>query len=361
MNSPSDYSRSQSQTEVWFYGGVRRACDRCRLRKIRCDAQKPCSICSKAAHSCTYEYVPKKKGPRRTRGKLAESLVNPSSHDRSSPSCIQSPAESSNPESSTSSVLEYFDTLTDTTGRAVGLIPTSGSLGCSTLSLATKVHNFRTESLDSFASPRGHDTNLMISCPMEYSKSNSHSPILQRDRIPTEVLLPFIELFFDKLFPIMPVLDRHLYLRSNLLRRHPLPSEEYALLTAMSAVTIVQLNIPAEEVQQNLPGLTAEFLVKESLYERRLSDYIEHPGTNDVLTSFFLFGYYGNVEKHNKARYFLHEAISFAESLDLDDECYLTRLDDPRRAQLSRRIFWLLFITERFFVINPLPYIIDHY
>jgi hypothetical protein len=118
------------------------------------------------------------------------------------------------------------------------------------------------------------------------------------------------------------------------------------MLAAASALTAVQLNLPAGFIQQDLPSSSPELLVEECLRERRECDYIEDPDTSTVLTSFFLFGYYGNLERHNKARHYLHEAISFAESVGLDNEVFLSQLPLPNRQQY-RIVFWLLFVTER--------------
>jgi hypothetical protein len=165
--------------------------------------------------------------------------------------------------------------------------------------------------------------------------------------LPSRVFLPFMNIFFDQLFPIMPVLDRHMYLDSDLLEGDaPLSSGDYSMLAAVSALTVVQLNLPTSFVQQDLVSLSPELLVDECLRERRRYDYIEEPDVSTVLTSFFLFGYYGNVERHNKARHYLHEAISFAESIGLDNEVYLSQLP-PLQGQRYRIVFWLLFITER--------------
>jgi hypothetical protein len=144
----------------------------------------------------------------------------------------------------------------------------------------------------------------------------------------------------------MPVLDRELYLNS-ICHEESLSPDQYCLLTAVSAITIVQLNLPVVFVEQNIPGLSAALLVEQCLRERRQYDYIDEPTTSTILTSFFLFGYYGNLEKHNKARHHLHEAISFAEVVGLDDEDHLSQLS-AGEGQWHRRVFWLLFVTERY-------------
>ena len=43
---------------------IRRACDCCRKRKVRCDGAEPCGPCKKALIRCAYLQPPKKKGPK---------------------------------------------------------------------------------------------------------------------------------------------------------------------------------------------------------------------------------------------------------------------------------------------------------
>jgi len=43
---------------------LRRACDCCRKRKVRCDGTEPCSPCKKASIRCAYLQPPRKKGPK---------------------------------------------------------------------------------------------------------------------------------------------------------------------------------------------------------------------------------------------------------------------------------------------------------
>ncbi|KAF1353154.1 hypothetical protein BDV97DRAFT_109004 [Delphinella strobiligena] len=43
---------------------VRRACDCCRKRKVKCDGESPCDPCRKATIRCAYLQPPKKKGPK---------------------------------------------------------------------------------------------------------------------------------------------------------------------------------------------------------------------------------------------------------------------------------------------------------
>lgn len=64
------------------------------------------------------------------------------------------------------------------------------------------------------------------------------------------------------------------------------------------------------------------------------------------MESFFIFSYYGNCNTSKQAWYHLREAISFALALGLNrEESY----SDPSLEvnERRRRLYWLLFITER--------------
>lgn len=192
-------------------------------------------------------------------------------------------------------------------------------------------------------SREARDGIAMLDIPLEYQQEPCPT------RLPPSFFLPYVKLFFSHLFPIMPVLDRHVYLDSDLLQGHekPLTSSNYALLTALAAATVVQLNLPTAFSSEDAPAVSPELLIRHCLEERARMDYIEEPSTSTVMTSFFLFAYYGNMERHSKAWYYLQEAITFAETLNLHDEEASMDLGTVE-VQWRRRIFWLLFITERY-------------
>lgn len=53
---------------------VKRACDACHRRKVKCDGINPCRNCSQAQLSCTYNAIPQKKGPKGSRAKVISEL-----------------------------------------------------------------------------------------------------------------------------------------------------------------------------------------------------------------------------------------------------------------------------------------------
>lgn len=54
---------------------AKRACDPCHRRKIRCNGQeRPCKSCSLSGLACTFDSIPRKKGPKGTRAKVISEL-----------------------------------------------------------------------------------------------------------------------------------------------------------------------------------------------------------------------------------------------------------------------------------------------
>ncbi len=84
---------------------------------------------------------------------------------------------------------------------------------------------------------------------------------------------------------------------------------------------------------------------------RQQRGFIEEPDEYTILTSFFLFAYHGNLDQPRSAWYYLREAIGFIQTLGLDEAATYADFD-METAQRRCRIFWLLFITERW-VVSP--------
>jgi hypothetical protein len=180
------------------------------------------------------------------------------------------------------------------------------------------------------------------------------------DQLPRSVFVTYVELFLERLYPVFPVVDpnalRAALQEDPLVAPHPIPPSVYCFLTALSAAVIVQLNVDAP-----LPGFdsqplgpegmvpvsySAHVLASESLRARRECNFIECADEYTILTSFFLFAYYGNMERSRSAWYYLRESIGFALNLGLGEpETYLGL--DTETQQRRRRLFWLLFVTER--------------
>jgi len=155
------------------------------------------------------------------------------------------------------------------------------------------------------------------------------------------------------MFPIMPVIDRSMYLEPIFYTdSNAFSADMYCFLCALCAATSVQLdNSIPQPPPFHLSRSNEDVFAEACLQERSTYDYIEESSTLSVMIAFFLFAYYGNNEKHVKAWHYLQESITFAENLNLDDENSYAKLD-PVEAQWRRRLYWLLFITERAYAVQ---------
>jgi len=168
-------------------------------------------------------------------------------------------------------------------------------------------------------------------------------------RLTGDRFLPYVQLFFGHMFPVMPVLDRNLYLNPRLYAdTNALGYDQYCFLCALCAATIVQLDAAASQHSRSKP--LDDVFAEECLRERKSFDFIE-PTTLSCMTSFFLFAYYGNHENHGKAWFYLQEAVTFSQMLNMDDEDTYDRLE-PVESQWRRRLYWLLFVTERAYAVQ---------
>lgn len=355
---------------------LRRACDCCRKRKVKCDGDNPCGPCKKASIHCSYLQPPKKKGPKGLRSArvlhalrriddAANGYATSTAHHggftenwawstaTSSPTGMRHPelaippaqvtyGPHDAPNSSEAQDEHFYSQGAPTTMPQPQSMPPTTHLNHSPLYRSDTHQSTWTphHCVHSAPSNASHDISPIAAEPMPY-------------RISGESFLPYIRLFFDHMFPIMPVIDRSVYLDHNLYATcNSWSPDTYCFLCALCAATIVQLDASIPQPSPLVPNkATDDFFAEECLRERKLYDYVDSASTLSIMTSFFLFAYYGNHEQHAKAWYYLQESITYCESLNLEDEQSYGKLD-PVEAQWRRRLYWLLFITERAYAVQ---------
>lgn len=125
------------------------------------------------------------------------------------------------------------------------------------------------------------------------------------------------------------------------------------MITALCSFMLIQPGIaslvshavdePADSVINPKLGM---ILLEETVRVRKGYDYVETPSVNTVITSFFLFGSCFGLNKHNTAWFHIREATAFAQILGMQDE-NTYRFGNTVEKSRWRRLFWLLFVTER--------------
>ena len=159
------------------------------------------------------------------------------------------------------------------------------------------------------------------------------------------------DFFFTQMYPTMPILYRDQIRNAVGEMGHSV--ESYCLVTSFLAFMLIQPGIvlktgqlmdqPAGSVTNPKMG---SVLMEEAIRVRKNYDYVENPTVNTVITSFFLFGCAFGLNKHNTGWFHLREATALAQILGMQDEnTYM--FDNVVEMSRKRRLFWLLFVTER--------------
>jgi hypothetical protein len=262
---------------------VKRACDACHRRKVKCDGMNACRNCSSAQLSCTYNAIPQKKGPKGSRAKV---------------------------------ISELRETQRQT-------------------SLSAKVQN---------------RMNGIAGGPP--SPSLSPTPGL----LTNEMVKECVQFFFENMYPQMPILDRRqveqqmLYMEQN--------RDAYCLLTALCAFVMLQ---PGMTMPRNdpfnldmMPGaniVSSQLLVEEALRVRKGYEYLDSITLNGLATNIFLYGCAYGRQDHDRAWVYLREATTMVHLAGMNKEEHYLHLE-PVESSRRRRLFWLLYTSERAYAIQ---------
>ena len=306
---------------------LKQACDNCRRRKIKCSRELPCDKCQRLLLNCSYSDVLRRKGPKfRTLYPLAP--IHPLS--------------------------ARGDSTGDTTPENQ-IYPNDSYRLNSPASPAFAIHDgtFNHELSDSLSQLPPPE---LVSSPDSPIDSSVYGPIPPRScRLSPQILLAHVNVYLKYLFPIMPVV-RGEQLRLDSHQPERLSPQRYAFLASLCAATHIQLKLDGaspipEPARLSSLGdghvlASGEKLLEEAVRARRECDIVEDISVESLLTSFFLFASYGNLDKQSHAWFYLCQATSMAFTLGLHREP--TYADFPvEEAEERRRVFWLLFITER--------------
>lgn len=282
-------------------GSPRRACDHCRRRKIRCNRELPCDKCQEIDLLCQYNDIQRRKGPK---GPTAPVLTS-----------LRSTLEQDGPSAQNHECEPVEDGFSKIPGIA----------------MASLNDNLQSEDYDASFLMYG-----LTPC--------APAPIPRR--ISSPQLQAHIQVFLNYLYPIMPVVDGNALLQDSA-NPETLTARRYALLAAISAAAHFQLNLDMPEGNTGFnPSQSQDSLINEAVQSLHQYDPLDEPHIDTLLAMFFVFAAYGNLRKRDQAWYFLNQSISFAYILQLNEESTYATLSQ-NEADIKRRIYWLLFITER--------------
>ncbi|KIX99404.1 uncharacterized protein Z520_04980 [Fonsecaea multimorphosa CBS 102226] len=274
---------------------IKKACDACHRRKVRCSGGQPCRTCGQTNLECTYLAVPQKKGPKGNRSKILSQI-----RDAQKTKQIHLPHPS--PSDATQSPSQDLKPSLDL-GSPSPQTPPTRSPNAALLSQQT-----------------------IENC---------------------------VDFYFSNMSTTTSILSRH-QLMDTIGSRTTADAEVYCLAGSLCAFVMVQpgMNLAVApgshyegEPPENRYGY-ASMLLNDVLRVRKSIDYVEFPTLSALQTSFFLFSCYFTLEKQNVCWFHLREAVTLAQLMGMHEESsYL--VGDPVENMYKRRMYWLLLVTER--------------
>jgi hypothetical protein len=299
---------------------MKRACDRCINRKVKCDGGQPCQRCvaGQPQISCTFLKLARKRGPKpsnkrfRTRHSSEHPLTseihrntyfgaeNPNEQERRYGELGEQPLQ---------------DGVVSCSAEAVPIITTSYSFD--NLSNCT-------------------------STTVPHSVSESNSPDDRpHNGVPLRLLRAVIAEYRSRMYPVWPVVDVNKLIKQ--LQEPNRNQDIYVLATSLCAATMAQLHFsPAED---SYTSFTSEDMERECTRARLACDYREQPNLSHVLVSFFLHVYHAKMDRRNAALLYVQEALSLARVLKLADTSICNV--EPESLVDKRILYLLLWVSER--------------
>lgn len=277
---------------------VKKACDACHRRKVRCSGGQPCKNCGQASLECTYLAIPQKKGPKGSRAKVISEIRDTQQQQKqTSP---HHPAKTA----------------------------------------ATFTEN-------------SHDVEID---PFDFNTSPLSPALNQRnlDLLSSQTVENCVSFFFNHLYPTMPIFSRQ-QLGALVMEYRNGPLEVYCLVLSLCSFIMVQPGMSFDGVpmpasfDEDLIAARHRYagaLLREVHRIRKAIDYVENPTISSVQISFFIFGSYFGLEKLNLSWYHLREASTLAHLLNMNEET-LYKVGNAIENQHNRRFYWLLLLSER--------------
>lgn len=166
--------------------------------------------------------------------------------------------------------------------------------------------------------------------------------------IKEDQLLRWVDVFFDRLYYTLPVVDRYTLYKDLMARRQDTDQHFAAMLLSLCSVSLVQpINVKENESMGSRHELARQLLSKVA--STRPWDFGQTPTLDDAIAGFFMFAALFGLNLHNAAWLRLREAIDYGKLLCLHKpESYEAFSAEERNQRL--RLYLILCVTERLVV-----------
>lgn len=309
---------------------------------------KPCVTCAVKGFDCTYDRARKKRGPAGKRSSelhqrglstVASQAVRPLqsppmaiirhmntlSPDREAEQwSSESNAQDSSGITSGNMIQHYVDSTGEGNAFIFPSLPAESPAG----------------SVDQFGSILEQDLPLLAATADVWPASVNEM-----------TLLPWIDVYFKRLHPTIPILNRTNIYSDMLLRKHRTDPHYGAMLLGLCAFAMTQPVQIHERASMPSRSVQARMLLEECVRMRVSADFGETPTIEMTLTSFFLFACLFGNSQHNAARHRLREAVDLAYSLGLHLPGSYVGLTAEAKEQWLRT-YLVLSVTERAYALQ---------
>ena len=267
---------------------IKKACDACHRRKVRCSGDQPCNNCSQTNLQCTYLLAPQKKGPKGSRGKVISGIR-------------KTQKESNTPSSSVPAVPPLI-----------------------------KESSF--DFSHSPVLPLNAQNGTLLS-----RQTIDHCIEFYFDNMSTTAFILSRQALIDKI-SLHLTADVEVYCLAGSLCA-------FVMVQPGTNLTDAPGSHYAGEPLESRYGY-AHMILDEVIRLRKSIDYVDSPSLASVQTSFYLFSCFFTLEKQNTCWFHLREASTLSHLMGLHEESsYL--VGDPVENMYKRRTYWLLLVTER--------------
>ncbi|KAH6675975.1 hypothetical protein B0J14DRAFT_376056 [Halenospora varia] len=379
---------SPPQTTLHETRRAHRSCDQCRARKTKCDSMRPCSSCRRGNHVCTQ--LPQRRR-KETVGRNVAAIRRYEEHlaaqkngsiarflddglQASSFSPSPSVNKSAGPLPQTPNVLfpdpepvgqlyelsdfpiddfirweddldsqvEPFHELT-----SVQVYPENLWNDLESLPALLPRNHYNRPDYNSMRGPSTLHANCLPLPPELNISTRSFWP----ESISEQQMLPWIEVFFERLHPTLPILSRPSLYSSMMSHEHRRNPEFGSMLLSLCAFALTQPVLENEQLSYRERESQASMFLDEATKLHDTPSLGESPSVNTVLTSFFMFGCQFGRGQHGSAWLRLREAVNLAIVLGLHNPSLYSKFPpDVRDQRLG--IFLILSITERGYAIQ---------
>lgn len=168
-------------------------------------------------------------------------------------------------------------------------------------------------------------------------------------------VMPWINIFFDRLYPTLPIVNRFALYRDIVAGRQSQDHDFAAMVLSLSALALVQ-PVLREEYESMPSRITLATKMLQAAMRSRTHTFGENLTVVAVVASFFMFAALFGMGKQNAAWLRLREAVECGKLIGLHRPDTYRYLDTDEKGQRFR-LFLILSVTERGYALQRNHYI----